>query len=369
MEQETVQTGDVLQLPCPACGGKMHYSAEKQKIACQYCGYTEDIDRANDLIVEKPLDATLVAASTFVPENQGKKVFDCDNCGSKFMIESTDVAVNCTFCGSNNVNVEAFVHRYIQPSGIIPFKIAEKESLELFKKWIRKGLFHPNKLKRMAKVEYLHGIYLPFFTYDANTVANWSGEAGYHYQDTQRVYVNGEWKTQTVTRTRWVPKSGTLRHFFDDVLVVASNGLKQDEITGVYPFLLKEAVNYNPKLLLGWEAEVYSLTLEEGAGVAERVMDAELKQLAARELGGDTQRRLRVVSKKFDKTYKHIILPIWLATYTYNEKVYHFIVNGQTGKVSGKKPLSWIKIVLAVLLFAGFLATLYYLRESGVFAE
>lgn len=369
MEHETVQTGDVLQLPCPSCGGKMRYSAEKQKIACQYCGYTEEIDKANDLIVEQPLDATIAMASSFVPENQGRKVFDCDNCGSKFMIESNEVAVDCTFCGSHNVNVEAFVHQYIQPSGIIPFKIAENQGLASFQKWLRQGIFHPNSLKRLAKVENLHGIYLPFFTYDANTIANWSGEAGYHYTETQRVRVNGQMQTRTVTRTRWVPKSGTLRHFFDDVLVVASNGLKQKEITAVYPFLLDEAVNYDPKLLLGWEAEVYSLTLEEGAQVSEHMMDEELRHMASRALGGDTQRRLRVVSKKFDKTYKHIILPIWLATYVYKEKVYHFVVNGQTGKISGKKPLSWIKIAFAVLLFAGFLATLYYLRAFEVFME
>lgn len=363
-----IETGNVLQLPCPSCGGKLAYSAEKQKIACRYCGYTEDINTANDLIKEQPLDAKLVSEALYEPEKQGKRVFDCDNCGSKFMMETTEVKVTCTFCNSHNVNVEAFTHQYIQPSGVLPFKVSRKKALELFKIWIRKGIFHPNKLKRMAKVENLHGIYLPFFTYDANTVANWSGEAGYHYTETQ-TYRDSEGNTQTrtVTRTRWVPRSGTLRHFFDDVLIVASNGLTQSEIEKVNPFLLENAVNYDPKLLLGWEAEVYSKTLKEGAEVAENIMDQELRSMSSRELGGDTQRRLRVVSRKFDKTYKHIILPVWLATYVYNNKVYHFLVNGQTGKVGGKKPLSWIKITLAVLAFAAFLFAIWYMRETGVF--
>ncbi len=358
-----IESGNVLQLPCPSCGGKLEYSAEKQKIACQYCGYTEEVDQANDLIVEQPLFDKIRKLATYEPEEQGKRVFDCDNCGSKFMIETTEVAVNCTFCGSKNVNVEAFDHKYIQPSGVVPFKIGKEQGFELFKKWIRKGIFHPNKLRRMAKVESLHGIYLPFWTYDANTIANWSGEAGYHYQDTQRVYVDGRWQTRTVTKTRWVPRSGTLRHFFDDVLVVASNGLSQKEISSVYPFLLDQTVNYNPKLLLGWEAEVYSKTLDEGYKDAEHIMDGQLRQLSAQELGGDTQRRLRVVSKKFDQTYKHLILPIWLATYTYQDKVYHFVINGQTGRVSGKKPLSWIKIAFAVFLFLAIIGTIYYFGE------
>ena len=364
MEEQHIETGNILQVPCPSCGGKLEYSAEKQKVACRYCGYAEDVDTANDLIIEQPLFDKLRTAATLEPEKQGKRVFDCDSCGSKFMIETSDVAINCTFCGSKNVNVEAFDHKYIQPSGILPFKVSKKQGFELFSKWIKQGIFHPNKLKKMARVESLHGIYLPFWTYDANTIANWSGEAGYHYQTTKQVYVNGEYQTQTVTKIRWKPRSGTLRHFFDDVLVVASNGLSQDEIQGVYPFLLKDAVNYDPKLLLGWEAEVYSKTLEEGYKDAEGIMETQLRQLSSHELGGDTQRRLRVVSKKFDQTYKHLILPIWLATYTYKDKVYHFVVNGQTGKVSGKKPLSWIKIGLAVFLFVAFLATLWFVKEG-----
>ena len=365
---DDIQTGNVLQLPCPSCGGKLQYSAEKEKIACHYCGYDEEIDRANDLIIEKPLDGALIAAASYVPESQGKKVFDCDNCGSKFMIETQNVAINCTFCGSKNVNLEAFNHQFVQPSGIIPFKISQKKGMDLFETWIKKGFWHPNKLKKMAKVENLHGIYLPFFTYDANTVANWSGEAGYHYTETQS-YTDSEGnrQTRTVTKTRWVPKSGTLRHFFDDVLVVASNGLKQKEIQGIYPYQLPEAVNYDAKLMLGWEAEVYSKTLNEGAVVAEGIMDTELRGMASRELGGDTQRRLRVISKKFDKTYKHIILPVWLATYVYNDKVFHFLVNGQTGKVSGKKPLSYIKIAIAVVLLLAVLGLLWYLNETGAF--
>jgi DNA-directed RNA polymerase subunit RPC12/RpoP len=366
MEEQQIKTGNILQVPCPSCGGRLEYSADKQKVACQYCGYDEAVNTANDLIIEQPLFAQLRTSATIEPKKQGKRVFDCDGCGSKFMIETSDVAINCTFCGSKNVNLEAFDHKYIQPSGILPFKISKKQGSQLFSKWINQGFFHPNKLRRMAKVDSLHGIYLPFWTYDANTIANWSGEAGYYYETTESYYVDGELEERTVTKTRWEPRSGTLRHFFDDILVVASNGLSQKKIQSVYPFVLKDAVNYDPKLLLGWEAEVYSKTLEEGYADAEKNIDAQLLQLCERELGGDTQRRLKVVSKKLDQTYKHLILPIWLATYTYQGKIYHFIINGQTGRVSGKKPLSYWKIGFAVFLFVAFLATLWLIQQGHI---
>lgn len=365
---ETAETGNILQLPCPSCGGKLRYSAEKEKIACQYCGYDEEVDKANDLIIEKPLEEGLAAAAFFKPEGEGKKVFDCDNCGSKFMVETTEVAITCTFCNSPNINVEAFEHQFIQPTGIIPFKISQKDGFELFSTWIKKGLFHPRKLKKMAKIENLHGIYLPFFTYDAQTVANWSGEAGFYYTVTESYTdSDGNRQTRSVTKTRWEPRSGTFRHFFDDVLVVASNGLKQGEIEDIYPFTLQNAVNYDPKLMLGWEAEVYSKTLAEGAKVSESIMDASLHSMAGRNLGGDTQRRLRVVSQKSGKTYKHLILPVWLATYIYKEKIYHFIINGQTGRVGGKKPLSWLKIALTIILAIIIIGGLYFLSESKSF--
>ena len=92
--------------PCPGCGGKLGYSAEKQKVACSYCGYAEDYSRANDRLVENPLDEAIIAAPKHVVEDIGKKVFDCQSCGSKFMVESDKVKVKCGFCGSQNVNIE-----------------------------------------------------------------------------------------------------------------------------------------------------------------------------------------------------------------------------------------------------------------------
>ena len=355
-----------LNLPCPSCGSKLAWSAKKKKINCDYCGYEEEIDHANDKVVEKSLADAVAQVEDFSPEEVGKKVFDCQSCGAKFMVEQDRVKVSCGFCGSTNVNLEAFDHQYVQPIGIIPFYISRDEAVKLFDKWLKHGWFHPNKLKHLASLESLHGVYIPFWTYDAQAEADWSGEAGYYYNETIRVNINGKMQTKNVQKVRWQRRSGHLSHFFDDILVVASGGLEQRHVERVLPFQLGEVVNFDPRLMIGWEAEVYSLQVDKGYQIADQVMDTKLRHMCAAQLGGDTQRNLHINSCKDSQTFKLIILPIWISAYRYNNEVYRFTINGQTGRVHGKKPLSWVKIGFVVLLFVLFIVGVWYLRESGV---
>jgi predicted RNA-binding Zn-ribbon protein involved in translation (DUF1610 family) len=357
---------DLVRLPCPSCGNQLHYSAQHQKLNCSYCGYAEEYSRETDKIVENSLAEAAHSLPEYAPEERGQKVFDCQSCGAKFMVASDTVRVNCGFCGSSNVNLEAYRHQYIQPQGIIPFLIAKVQAEDQFKKWIRQGWFHPNKLKKLAEIDSLHGIYIPFWTFDAQTHSQWSGEAGHYYYETVMVSVNGRMQPKQVQKVRWTYRSGSLSHFFDDVLVNASGGLEQREIQRIYPYRLQEAVNFDPRLILGWESEVYSLEIDRGYQIAESEMDAQIRGMCSSQLGGDTQRNLRIQTQKSNQTFKHVVLPLWICAYRYQNQTYRFFINGQTGKVAGKKPISWIKIAILVLLFALFIAGIYFLRESGV---
>jgi hypothetical protein len=178
--------------------------------------------------------------------------------------------------------------------------------------------------------------------------------------------VRGKVQLKKVRKTRWEQHSGALQHFFDDVLVVASSGLKQQKIQRILPYRLEEIVNYDPRLMLGWEAELYDVEVDRGYQRADVIMDSRIRQMCSAQLGGDTQRNLRVSSRKHSQTFKHIVLPLWICSYTYQNKLYHFLINGQTGRVDGEKPTSWIKIIFLVLLFALFIFAVYLLRQSGI---
>ena len=131
-------------------------------------------------------------------------------------------------------------------------------------------------------------------------------------------------------------------------------------ITPIFPYDLDKVINYNNELMVGWESEIYSLDVLEGYEVAEGQMDATLHQMASSRLGGDTQRGLRVRSEKWDQTFKHIMLPVWMCSYIYNDKTYQFAVNGQTGKINGTKPTSWVKVVSLIIFIVAIIATIVF---------
>lgn len=351
----------ILQLPCPSCRSELTYSAEKKMLECKHCGFTQDYERARDQIRERPLSEAAAALRKSKPADTQKKVTQCDGCGSQLMVAADDVAVRCGFCGSEKVNTKAFDKNVIQPQGIIPFKISRQEAFGKFKDWIGAGWFRPNDLKNIADLKDMHGVYLPFWTFDAQTYTEWSGEAGHYYY----VEVERNGKTERERRTRWEWRSGYFNRFFDDVLILATKGATVNIVENIYPYQLKETTNYDPTLMVGWEARIYDVEVDEGYDLAEKKMKDEIRDQAKRALGGDTQRGLTTDTEFYEQTFKHVILPIWICAYNYNGKVYQFAINGQTGKVEGQKPLSWTKIILFILVLAAIITTIVVLVNAN----
>jgi len=83
-----------------------------------------------------------------------------------------------------------------------------------------------------------------------------------------------------------------------------------------------------------------------------------------RDIGGDHQRITSVATQYTDIKFKHVLLPVWISAYRYRDKVYRFIINGQTGEVSGESPKSWWKVALltVALLVVVFLALVIFGR-------
>jgi len=180
-----------------------------------------------------------------------------------------------------------------------------------------------------------------------------------------QVRVNGKMETrqEQVRRTRWYSTSGRVARDFDDVLVMASRSLPErlgDELT---PWDLGALVPYNPEFLAGFQAEGYTVPLAEGGDVARNRMSAVIAQDVRRDIGGDEQRIHSIDTDWSDETFKHILLPIWMAAYKYNGKSYRFLVNGQTGEVQGERPWSVWKIAFAVLLAAVLALGAVYLSD------
>ncbi|MGA1820610.1 MAG: primosomal protein N' (replication factor Y) - superfamily II helicase [Thermoplasmatota archaeon] len=348
------------QVECPNCGAVMVFDPGTQGLKCGYCGSDKGIDADQRAIEEKDLDS----APFLKGWDTSVQTFQCESCGATITTER-NITGECPFCGSNFVRELSKRQDIIRPENLVPFKIARERANELFQRWIGRGCFRPGDLKRLKKLQKMSGIYLPFWTYDCRTHADWTAQSGYYYYETETytAYENGRHvrKTRQVRKVRWVPSRGRRDDTFDDTLILASKGIDEDIAEKVYPFHLNELVPYKPDYLSGWMAEEYSINVHEGWGKAREKVKGEVYQRCARDVPGDTHRFLNVDTRFFDLKYKHILLPIWSAAYHYKKKLYHFLINGQTGEVQGEKPLSWLKIALAVAAGAAAAALLIFL--------
>ncbi|MBA3045339.1 MAG: hypothetical protein FP824_03920 [Euryarchaeota archaeon] len=287
----------------------------------------------------------------------------CESCGATISAEST-VAGKCTYCGSPYVKEIPSRADLIRPETLVPFKVDKARAKELFQHWLGHGWFTPSNLSQLGRLDLIKGVYTPFWTYDTSALSNWTAESGYYYYETESytVMVNGKHQSRTrqVKKTRWVPSHGQRQGFYNDVLVPASKGMNQELILKIYPFELGQLVPYKPEFLGGFIAEEYGVDLQQGWGTAQGIVSSSERQKCAREVPGDTHRYLRVQTNFSGITYKHILLPVWIAAYEYNAKNYNFLVNGQTGKVQGFKPISWAKVALFVGAVAAVVAGLAY---------
>jgi hypothetical protein len=134
------------------------------------------------------------------------------------------------------------------------------------------------------------------------------------------------------------------------VLVLASKSLPKRFTDALAPWDLAALEPYAPEYLAGFRAEAYAVTLDEGYAQAREVMDAMIQRDVRFDIGGDRQRIHNIQTQVSDVTFKHILLPVWLAAYKYRGKTYRFVVNGRTGSVQGERPYSTVKITFAVIL-------------------
>lgn len=355
--------------PCSACGAELQYDAASGKLKCDHCGATRDVPTAShttmQTIVERDFFQGLAQAPKGLGTGGATRVSVCQECGANVVFADGVTSTRCTFCGSARVLEQAENGNAISPESLLPFSVDKKNANQSFTDWLGKLWFRPNDLRRMARVESVVGVYVPFWTYDAHVDSSWTADAGYYYYETEEYSAteNGQEvrKRREVQHTRWERAWGQRSDDFDDLLVCASVGLPRELAARLKTFDTTRLVPYSPGFLAGWRAEEYAIDLPTGFVEAQKEMEAEQRQRCRDDVPGDTQRDLRVDNRYSAITYKHVLLPLWIAAYRYQGRVFRFLVNGQTGEVVGKAPWSWLKVVLFTLTLVAMAFVLYYL--------
>lgn len=361
--------------PCPGCGATLVFAAGAgDKMLCEYCDTQVDIPKepptqAFSGPVEHALSELLSGAAN---KGWGVQTYsvNCKQCGATTTFPDKVTSGECAFCASRMVAERPADANLITPETLIPFKVNKEQAGQKFSQWVGSLWFRPNNLKRMARVHEIHGLYTPFWTFDARAETRWRAESGYYYQETEH-YTDNEGKQQTrqVTKTRWEPSSGHHWGTYDDILICASKGLPETLVRVLEPFDTKsQLVQYKPEYLSGWAAEEYAVGPRDGWEKGQKEFERLEYNACAREVPGDTHRNLQISMRLDNVTWKHVLLPVYIAAYRYGGKSYRFLVNGETGKVSGEAPYSIWKImllVLAILLAVFLFVTLTSGGEGG----
>ncbi|HVQ41720.1 MAG TPA: zinc ribbon domain-containing protein [Vicinamibacterales bacterium] len=331
---------------CPACGAEAHWNPTKQALVCPFCGTESPATLEGAAGRGKIVEHDLVAALRGIPDDaRGWKAVKisvkCQSCQAISVFDPEKVGQRCEFCGSSSLVPYEQVKDAFRPESLLPLKVSEPNARDLIRAWYGRQWFAPNAFRMKALTDTVRAVYLPYWTFDAAVHADWTATAGDYYYVQQG--------KNRVRKVRWYPAAGSLDHVFDDELICASVGVSRSMLEKVEPFPTSELVPYDAGFVSGWTVERYQIDLVKAAEESRRRMDAEIRDRCAADVPGDTHRDLQVAATYSGQTFKHILGPVWLLTYTYRAHNYQVIVNGVTGRIAGSRPYSWIKIALLVL--------------------
>lgn len=281
----------------------------------------------------------------------------CQACGAKLVLESNMRTAICPYCASPSIVQRPPSVDLPKPTFVIGFTIDHERATKLVKKWIGNShLFVRSDFKRAAP-ELTRGVYLPAYLYSALAESRYSASIGENYTETQ-TYTTTDSKGRTVTRTRtvtkteWRPLSGQHACYVSDVVVTASQGVSNAALEAIEPYDLRQLRRYAPEFIVGWLAEEPSRDQDECFRLAHDETIAKVGRMLKNFMPGDSHRNLQYDTSLSQEVIDLVLFPVWSFAVRYDEQKppVQILINGQTGRVGGKVPISVAKVSAAVII-------------------
>jgi DNA-directed RNA polymerase subunit RPC12/RpoP len=347
--EQTEQVPDILDFKCPQCQATTAYSIADGGVKCAHCGYYEPPAQP---IVGKGAEEfeftveTMVVAVQAQGWGEARKELQCQNCSARTTLPPGRLTSTCPFCGSNRVLQQDAPQDSLRPRFLIPFKLDEAACTARVRTWLGSSWMTPKALNEMTRVTQFIGVYVPFWTFDALTEADWRAEVG--HQETRRYYDAGSksWKSRTVTVWKW--ESGRAHELFDDVLISGTARLSDVLLSRIRDYDTQELVPYDPHYLAGFMAQAYDVPLDSAWETVREEMREHTRR-ACRAQASTSRIRNFSMSLDFEnESWRYVLTPLYISVYRYEGETYQVMVNGQTGVVSGQRPVAWNKVWLAI---------------------
>lgn len=263
--------------------------------------------------------------------------FTCKGCGASMSYDASAGTLRCPFCGSSELEKQPDA-KEISPQGVVPFAIKQDQAIAAMRQWLGSSIWRPGDLSEQAAIVKMTPVYVPYWVFEAQTHTFWTADTS---------------QTPVGARAGWYPLTGQHEGTYHGLLVGASGALTPAETMALCPFDLANAVPPDKIDLTNSIYERFTVPRKYARPLANQGFE-QLEAEACGKYVPGSARNLKVNVRITDLTSQPMLLPVWIMAYRYQDRVFRFVVNGQTGRVTGQAPLSWRKIavVVAIILLA-----------------
>lgn len=323
---------------CPCCGGAIEFNSAIQKVKCPYCDTEFEMDVIADYSLEASTDGddemnwNMDSTQEWTEgDSEGMRVYVCKSCGGEIIADENTAASSCPFC-DNPIVISGSIVGGLRPEYIIPFKLDKKDAMARFKSHLEGKKLLPKVFKTQNHLEEIKGIYVPFWVFDSST------EAKMRYRATkQRTWSDSNNRYKEI-RYYSVLREGSI--FFESVPVDGSTKLPDDLMESIEPFDHKEAVPFNSAYFAGYAADKYDVEQEKCIERANSRVRRATEEAFRNSVSGFNSVQYEGGNIKLrNGKAGYAMYPVWLMTTKWNNEIYTFAMNGQTGKFVGNLPV------------------------------
>jgi hypothetical protein len=200
--------------------------------------------------------------------------------------------------------------------------------------WLGKGFFRPGDLAERARLSEMRPVILPYWRFCCNARVHWTADTN---------------DTPAGARASWCPTGGNFEERYEDLLVAGTPSISPAELNAISPYDFGKAVDHDETVVRGGAVEEMGISRKRARTALYALVHSVAAGRAQARARGTKHRNVHATALVENTTSSPVLLPVWIAAYRYREKPYRVVLNGQTGKLTGQAPISWIKIVLTVV--------------------
>lgn len=344
----------ILKYKCPSCTGPMHFDIAKQMVVCDYCGAefpeshfnTDKTEQAQT--INQEIEGN--TGETIVLDNQSG--FICTSCGAEVVSDGNTAATECMYCGTPIVLTEN-ISGMVKPDVVLPFKIDKGKAEQMLRSFYKKKILLPKAFKDENRIRKIVGMYVPFWLFTSQG----RGDIDFDAENVSS-HTEGDYKV-TVTRHYKAERSGSLD--FEKIPVDASRKMEDNYMDGLEPYDYKDLKEFSSTYMAGFFADKFDVEVDEcSIRARNRVVNSTREKLKNTVTGYSSVSIASEQIEMIDKDVKYALLPVWMLNTKFEDKMYHFAINGQTGKVSGDLPIDkkkknflfWLITIISYILSA-----------------